>query len=219
MARLLLNRCFIHLMENSDAFGRGNRGKDPQAVSPTQGGRAIRHRAGAAGAQDGAMARHIRNYFWVRAQSRIDAGRLHGRGFGFVILGRGRSDNLGSAAGDHRLYDHRNCRGRLRVAGASLDAHGLWPARRQMGALVSAHDRLDLLVRVPDRRRLARGCRDPRPVDRNVAFAGHSQRHLRGAAGDCRDHRLRFAEAPLANCASVQNSDPVVCAGFAGNAQ
>src|ERR1700745_1408697 len=84
MAWLLLHCCSIDPMENSNAFGRGNRGKDPQAVSPAQGGRAIRHRAGPAGAEDGAMARHIRDYFWVRAQSRIDAGRRHGRGFWFV---------------------------------------------------------------------------------------------------------------------------------------
>ena len=190
MAQLLLNCCSIDSMENSNAFGRGNRGKDPQAVSSAQGSRAIRHRAGAAGAEDCAMARHIRDYFRVCAQSRIDAGRRHGGGFGFVVLGRGRGDNLGGAAGDHCLYDHCNRRGRLRIAGASLDAHGLWPARSQMGPLVFAYDRLDLLVRLPDRGGLPRGRRNPRPLDRNGAFAGHDQRHFCRSAGDRRDYRL-----------------------------
>ena len=73
-----------------------------------------------------------------------------------------------SAARDHCLCHHRNRRGRLRVARLSLDAHGLWLARREMGALVSAHDCLNVLVRLSDRRGLPRGRGDPGSVDRNA---------------------------------------------------
>ncbi len=59
--------------------------------------------------------------------------------------------------------------------------------------------RLDLLVRLSDRGRVAGGRRDPRPLDRDPAFAGRGQPHLRRAAGGGRDHRLRFAEAPVAH--------------------
>ena len=206
-------------VENSNAYGHGNQGKNPSAISSAQGGRAIRHRAGPARAEDGAMARHICDYFRLCAQSRINAGRRHGGGLGIVVLGRGRSDHQRGAARDDRLYDHRDRRRRLRVAGSSLDAHGLWLARREVGAVVPAHDRVDLLVRLSDRRRLARRRGDTRPVDRNRALTRRGQRHLRGSAGDRRDNRLHFAEAPVAHRASLQNFDPVVRAGATRDAQ
>ena len=40
-------------------------------------------------------------------------------------------------------------------------------ARRQMGGVVSAHDRFDLLVCLSDRGELARPSGDPRPLDRS----------------------------------------------------
>ena len=86
-----------------------------------------------------------------------------------------------------------------RLPGQVFDAHGLWLARCKMGAVVSAHNRLDLLVRLPDCGRLPRRRRDPRPLDRNPTFVGGGQRHLCRAAGDRRDHRLRFAKAPVAH--------------------
>ena len=75
------------------------------------------------------------------------------------------------------------------IARPSLDAHGLRPARRQMGALLSAHDRIDLLVRISDRGGLARGRRNPRSVDRehtrwsrSASFSPFCRRSSRSSA-------------------------------------
>ena len=94
------------------------------------------------------------------------------------------------AAGYHRLHDHGHGRRRFRGAGPGLDPHGLWHPRRQVGAFAAAHARLDLLVRLPDRGRVLGGGGDPRPLDRNPAFAGRGQPDLCRAAGCGRDHRL-----------------------------
>ena len=98
---------------------------------------------------------------------------------GLSFLGSGRGHHRRRIVGDHRLYDHRDRRRRLWPAGPGLDAHGLWSARRQMGAVVSANDRLDLLVRLSDRGGLAGSRRNPRPLDRDAAFAGRGQPDLR----------------------------------------
>ena len=60
----------------------------------------------------------------------------------------------------------------------------------KMGPVVSAHDRVDLLVCLSDRRRVIGGRRDPRPLDRNPPFADYDQRHFRCVASRRRDHRL-----------------------------
>src|SRR5487761_727147 len=76
--------------EKKDAYGHGNRGKDPPALSSAQGGRAIRHRAGAERIEDRALARHICNHLRFRAQPRLDPGRRSGGGVGAVVPGCGR---------------------------------------------------------------------------------------------------------------------------------
>ena len=72
-----------------------------------------------------------------------------------------------------------------RLPGQVFDAHGLWLARCQMGAVVFAHNSFDVLVCLLDNGRLPRCRRDPRPLGRNPTFVGAGQRHLCRVAGRC----------------------------------
>ena len=51
-----------------------------------------------------------------------------------------------------------------RLPGQVFDAHGLWLARCQIGAVVFAHNSFDVLVCLPDNGRLPRRRRDPAPM-------------------------------------------------------
>src|SRR5205085_3619451 len=158
--------------EDGHAYSRRNRRTDTAAVSPAQRSRAIRHRAGSLRTKDRPLARYICDYLRVCAQSRIDAGRRHGRSFGTVVLGSNWGNHQRSAARDDRLHDHGNRGCRLWLAGPGIDAHGLWVAWSQVGPVVPAHDCLDLLVCLSDRGGLPRRRGDTRPLDRDAAFTG-----------------------------------------------
>jgi hypothetical protein len=168
------------------ACTRSRRSKKRSAsVTANPRGRAVRHRAGAATAKDGPLARHLCNNFWARAQSRLDAGGRVGCGLRPVILGQ-----LAPLPPEfcwqplptqspRRLLSTIACPARFSMR------MGLWLARCQMGAVVFAHNSFDVLVCLLDNGRLPRCRRDPRPLGRNPTFVGAGQRHLCRVAGRC----------------------------------
>ena len=167
--------------------------------------------------QDGPLVRYLFDHLRICPRSRFDAGRRSGGGFGIVVSPRCRGHHLGRAAGDHRLHDHGDSRRRFRPAGPGLDPHGLWRARRRMGPVIPANDRLDLFVCLSNRCGLTHRRCHSRPLDRDTAFADHGRVVSRFCRRWSRSSDT-VRRASLTDGVAVQDRDPQHDPRFAGDA-